>query len=62
MTTMTSHGNTATDRMEAARRRHMRWVAGRKITCHGEIVSAVTRDAWGITVICTECHRTGRIH
>lgn len=59
---MTRHGNTTTDRMERARRRHMRWIESRRIICHGEIVSAVIRDAWGITVMCTECHRIGRIH
>jgi hypothetical protein len=60
--TITRHGNTRTDRMETARRRHMRWVTSRVITCHGERAETVIRDAWGITVICGECQQVGRIH
>ena len=59
---MTRHGSTTSDRMETARRRHMRWVRSRRITCHGEPVAVVIRDAWGVWVMCGECQHTGRIH
>jgi hypothetical protein len=60
---MTNHGNTTTDRMERARRRHMRWVRSRRIRCHGEQVERVgIPDAWGIWVMCGECQHIGRIH